>query len=148
MFGDDDEIRTADREPWILTRRLLDPSGDHDAHVHTVGHVVRIQRLLNPGRQFLPTHPDIHADRGRTLPQSIEMFVEEHEHTVVQSQSLPHAVTDEIPTVEDGDLRILSVLQFAVDVDPHIRVARIGESVVCSVCHRVVFSCGKLQDAR
>jgi len=67
---------------------------------------------------------------------------------VVKTQTFPDAVAHQVAAVENGDLRFITMMQFAVDVDPHIRVARIGESVVCSVCHRVVFSCGKLPDAR
>lgn len=74
--------------------------------------------------------------RHHPLPQTLQVQIEEHENAVMQPYSLPDTTTDQIATVEDGDLCCIPMMKFTVDIDVDVGVAWIIEGVVCPVSHR------------
>jgi hypothetical protein len=137
VFRNDHDGRLGDREARPLIRRLLDAAGDHQTDVDTVLHTIGLEAIDQPRRQFILCQADIHVERLGAGPEAFQVFRQKGNPAIHDAQTFPHAIAQNIATVEDGDDRLVPLFQFAIHRNQYVRVARIGEVIVHAV--RVFF---------
>ena len=64
-------------------------------------------------------HRDLERDGVRRFIQTVEVLAETKDATVVDADPLEHAVAVEEAVIEDRDLRLVAIVECAVDVDMH-----------------------------
>ena len=136
VLGDDDDVRAAGREPWVLRGRLLVPACNHQAQVAAGGHAVFPYRLPKRPRQLLARHADVEGYSLRPLEEAVEVEVQQRQLAVVQPDALPHAVAHEEPGVEDRDPGLRPRVELAVDVHEDVLVPLVRQRFVRPPRHR------------
>ena len=80
-------------------------------------HRVGVDRGIEPRFKLGLTDPDLHRDGLGTLPQPVEVLVEEGNPAAVNPQPFPHPVAQHEPAVEHRDCRRSARYQRSIDVD-------------------------------
>src|SRR5690606_18155031 len=75
---------------------------------------------------------EIQADGGGAGVEPVQVRVEEQQAAAMQPQTLPDAVPQHEAGVEHRHLRLVARDQRAVQIDPQVRVARIGREILAS----------------
>ena len=135
VFGDDHDGCGPGRHARILVGRALDATGDHQAHVHAVRHLVGLKRRVDRLGQLAAAAADVEHDRLRALEEAVEMALEEHGMARSHPQALPDAVTEDETRVEHRHDRPRTRHELAVDPDQNALVARVVLEVVRAVDH-------------
>ena len=135
VLGDDHDVGPADVVRRMLRRRLLVAAGDHQANMDIVVHVVALDGRPKCGLDTVSVEADVERDRRRPGEQAVEMTIEMGEDSMVETDPLPDAVTDEETRIEDGDLGFVSRKEVTVDVDLDRGVALVGEGLVRTSAH-------------
>src|SRR5207302_33344 len=80
-----------DRHARILVGRALDAAGDHQPHVHAVGHVVGPQGRVDRLGQLTAAAADVEHDGPRALEEAVEMALQEGGMARPYPQTRPRA---------------------------------------------------------
>src|SRR5882724_3286083 len=68
-------------------------------------------------RHRLLTHWNFEADRASRIPQTIKMFAESKNTTIIETNPLENSVAVQETMVEDGDFRVRFGVKFSVNVN-------------------------------
>ena len=135
VLGDDHDRRGADSDARVLVGRRLHPAGAHQPHVHAIRHPVGGQRVVDRAGQLVAADAEVDHQRGRALPEPVEVLLEERRVAVVHPQPLPDAVAEHEAGVEDRHRGLGARLQLAVDPDEDLVVARVVSMVMSATRH-------------
>ena len=74
-------------------------------------HLVSVDSLVHHLDQSRLRHPNLHVDGFSALIQPLDVLVDVHEDTVVQTDAFPYPVAQHEAAVEHGNLRVFAGYQ-------------------------------------
>src|SRR5260370_19707293 len=123
VFGKDDQGRTRLIQTRIHSGSDFHATGESQANVNTVLHLVSGERALDFLDDFFARPNFGERKRGSRLVQTIEMLVQFENATAVNAQSFPNGVATLHRRIERTDSRFVAMNQLTVNVNDQIAVS-------------------------
>ena len=92
VFHDDCDGQALLGEPWILKRFAFQASGNHQASVHILGHLVGRSSLIQRFDHLLTSQRNVHVHYTSRLIQAVHVILDEGPLPIVETDALPNAI--------------------------------------------------------
>src|SRR5262245_58247655 len=91
-----------------------------------VSHLIGIKTVEDPLHERIRRQPDIHEDGFGALIKPLDMFFQESDTADMDAQAFPYAVAEDEARVEYRDHGLGARIEFAIDRDQDVLIARIN----------------------